>query len=403
MREYAARTTCRLCGGLLVIGLTLGETPLANEYPASAVVGGQETFPLSVGTCSSCGHAQLSVAVNPERLFRAYAYQSGTSSSFREHLKSFATAVAPLEPGALVVEIGSNDGTLLAEYACRGFRVLGVDPARNLAAVANDRGIATLPEFFTVDIARQIHSQYGAAALVVANNVFAHADDLSGIAAGVEVLLSDHGRFVFEVGYLPDVVERGLFDVIYHEHVSYHHLRPLVGFLRRHGLDLYHAERNESQGGSVRCFVRRTRQHSTLTEDLMALLELETPHAVSLARLNNRVQSSKEALRRILDEAQGEGLNVAGYGAPAKLTTMMYACELGARDVAFVVDDNPLKIGKVTPGLFLPILSTNELLSRQPDVLCIFSWNFADDIMLRCRALGYRGKYLVPAPKVRLV
>lgn len=400
--DYSVRSDCRLCGAATDTVFDLGATPLANEYPAAPIARGQDVFPLYLVRCTVCAHVQLPVVVEPTRLFRQYAYQSGTSPIFREHLSAFAKDVRPGARGDFVVEFGSNDGTLLREYAAEGFRVLGIDPARNLAEQATASGVPTIAEFFDEDLASEIRRVHGAAELIVANNVFAHADDLSGIARGVATLLSPTGRFVFEVGYLLDVIRDGLFDVVYHEHVSYHHLLPLRGFFERYGLVLYDAHRVPSQGGSVRCFVRLRSavDDSQPTARLCGLFDHETATGVDARSLKESIRAVADGLQQTLRRHAARGQVVAGFGAPAKLTTLVYACGLGASDLAFIGDDNPLKVGRCTPGQFIPIVSTSELLRRRPDALVIFSWNFAAEIINRCRRSGYVGRIITPMPSV---
>lgn len=392
LTECDFREHCRLCGERLPAetSLDLGWTPLANEYASAPIHGGQDHFPLFLLTCSSCGHVQLPVVVNPERLFGHYSYVSSTAPSFVKHLQDFATDTAPLLPG-FVVEIGSNDGTLLREYKAGRHRVLGVDPARNLAQLATDSGIPTRPAFFSPEVAGEIATIYGKAHLVVALNVFAHADNLAAIAKGVELLMADDGQFVFEVGYLPDVIERGLYRVCYHEHLSLHSLTPLLAFFQRHGLELYDAHRVDTQGGSIRAYVRHGNmwQGHRPTPRLMALLEEEAqPGAVDVTRLKRRIAADKKRLRDKLDECKAAGLEVAGYGAPAQLTTTCYALGIERQDLEFIADDNPAKQGRYTPGLFIPILSPGALYSKEPDVVILFSANFADEIKARHSAFG---------------
>ncbi len=402
VREYEVRGDCRLCSGALELVLDLGDTPLANEYPTAPIEGGQDTFPLYLTQCQDCGHVQLPVIVDPERLFRNYAYQSATSPVFRQHLAEFAVDVQPAKPGGLVVEIGSNDGTLLGEYRRLGYRVLGVDPARNLVDAANAGGLDTIPEFFSVPVARDILAKHGPADLVVALNVFAHADDLAGITQGISELLAPGGQFVFEVGYLADVIANGLYRVIYHEHLSYHSVKPLVKFFERFGLTLRDVRRVSTQGGSIRCTVEKGQ--TPKSEALWAYLDYESKSQMNVAWLAELIKSDKAKLRAKLDQLKAAGKVVCGYGAPAQLTTTCYTMGITRDDVAFIVDDNPNKQGRYTPGLFIPIIPPGAIVGmlwgggtptprlREPDACIIFSANFAADI--RARHPGFRGEWV---------
>ncbi len=394
MEDFRVRPDCRLCGGPVREVLRLPDTPLANELSLTSDPG-QDVFPLYLSRCDSCGHVQLPVVVNPDRLFRHYVYRSGTSGLFVKHLHDFARDVA-VPPGSLVVEIGSNDGTLLAEYARLGSEVVGVDPAENIADIAErENGVPTIRAFFGKETLDHPLLAGRKADLVVANNVFAHADDLSGILDGIHAVLAEDGRFVFEVGYLCDVVSRGLYRVVYHEHVSYHHLGPLQGFLARHGLFLYDAVRVSTQGGSIRCFAGVARPgDSVVSARLADLLRSETPDSVDVSRLSAVIASAKNSLRPRLDAARASGKVVCGYGSPAQLVTTCYALGLTEDDVAFIIDDNPLKHGMFTPGLHWPIVSPSFSRELKPDVCVIFSANFADDIISRHPEFG--GEWIIP-------
>lgn len=383
MIDFHVRDSCRLCSGSLTTVLELPDTPLANEYPEAPIVGGQDLFPLYLARCNDCGHVQLPVVVNPERLFRDYAYQSGTSPVFREHLWKFASDVIPSKIGGFVVEIGSNDGTLLDEYRARGYKCLGIDPARNLVELCNRRGLNAVAEFFNPTTARHILADHGPADLIVANNCLAHADNLAEIFEAIALLLAPQGELVFEVGYLHDAIENGLYRVVYHEHTSYHTINPLHRFCARFGLAIKWAERVKTQGGSIRLCVGHARNRG-----FMPLVpEHERSDVDSLAR---RIDQDRIDIRQKLDKLKAAGKVVCGYGSPAQLTTTCYALGITAEDIAFVCDDNHAKVGRYTPGRFIPIVSPENL--RGSDACVIFSGNFADDI--KRRHAEYRGQWI---------
>src|SRR3989338_7586811 len=274
------RSDCRLCGSRNLKQLfSLGATPLANDFVGAADLGKpQERFPLDVHLCGDCGHVQLLDIVDPELLFRNYVYVSATSPVFVEHFRRYAEAMLKytgMPKGSLVVEIGSNDGTLLRFFKDAGMQVLGIDPARRIAEEATKSGIETLPEFFDLALTRQLRSQGKGAALVTANNVFAHADDLHAIVEGVAHLLAPDGLFVFEVSYLLDVFEKTLFDMIYHEHLSYHTVKPLAGLFARHGMELIDAVRVDSHGGSLRGIAEREGGRWPVQPSVRDLISLE--------------------------------------------------------------------------------------------------------------------------------
>jgi hypothetical protein len=389
MRSYHVREDCRLCGAALPLDnvVTFSPTALANEYLSSrAEAKKQDRFPLYLKECTECGHVQLPVVVDPARLFRSYAYQSGTSPVFRRHLEQFRKDV-PCK--GFVLEIASNDGTLLKGYKQDGARILGIEPATNLA-----HGYDCMVEFWNRELAQELMTTTKKHPdLIVALNVFAHVDDLRDFAMAVQDTLALDGQFVFEVGYLPDVIGGGLIDVIYHEHLSYHSLRPLVRFFESMGMRMVDAHRVDSQGGSIRCFVKHNGQRSRrLNELLEAEKCLEDVMAPKL--LQEIAAHFKQKLQDLLIPLQKP---LAIYGAPAKLTTLMTAAKLDPHWFSCVFDDNPLKDGKFTPGTGIPIQRpSGSVVGR---TLLLASWNFADEIISR----NMVNRWIVPLPVPRIV
>jgi SAM-dependent methyltransferase len=414
MATIRRRSTCRLCDSRnLAHAFSLAPTPPANAFvPAQALGVAQELFPLNLVFCEDCTHLQLVDVVDPELLFADYVYVSGTSPSFVRHFEDYSDAIAgmvALSPESLVVDIGSNDGTLLRAFQGRhGARVLGVDPARNLADMATAAGIETIAGFFSPALAGELAAARGKAAIVTANNVFAHIDDLGGVADGVRMLLADDGVFAFEVSYLVDVVENVLFDTIYHEHLCYHAVRPLIGFLERHGLELIEAIRVPTHGGSLRGVAQLRngprRRGPTVDEALAREQALGLQSLATYQAFAKRIDALGAEIRGLLSGLRSEGKSLAGFGAPAKATTLMYHFGIGRDLVDFIVDDSPLKQGRFTPGMHIPVLSPQAVDERRPDYLLILAWNFAAPIIAKNDAFRNRGgRFIVPAPKVEVI
>jgi SAM-dependent methyltransferase len=412
MTDHHTRSTCRLCASPdLEKLLDLGETPLANEYSKTAegsidyereFYGPHVAacFPLYLVGCRSCGHVQLPVVVDPKRLFPPdYPYQSGTSAVFREHLKELATTLAAeLVPYARVLDVACNDGTLVTEMREQQLNAKGIDPAAPSAEhlIRDFFGEGWVRAHFSRDAGTNFLD------CITALNVFAHVDDLDDFTRGVATLLEPCGLFVVEVGYLPDVVKRGLFDVIYHEHVAYHHLSPLVRFFKKHGMTLVDAHRIDSQGGSIRMYVRNCDKqhqggddgHNETSARLQDLLDEESRSALWQGIRDLGGGSAHWGIRRVRDQLKYKA-PFAVYGAPAKLTTLLHAT--GLTDcVSFVADDNPLKQGRYVPGTRIPILPTSALYERKPERVMLASWNFSSDIMARHSELGC--EWLMPLP-----
>jgi SAM-dependent methyltransferase len=401
------RRDCRLCESRdLVSAVRLADSPVADAYvPESRSQEPQEFFPLELFLCQGCGHVQLLDVVDPLVLFGDYVYTTSVSRALVEHFRSYADEVVregALGSRDLAVDIGSNDGTLLRFLAGAGLRVLGVDPAARIAEAATASGVPTVNGFFTSDLGQSLRAEQGAARLVTANNVFAHSDALGDMAEGVRALLADDGTFVFEVSYVVDIVEKMLFDTVYHEHLSYHSIRPLRSFLERHGLELVDVRRTASKGGSLRAVAQLRggpRPCSAVVEQLSAEEERQGYGGLAVYRaFADRIAGVKAELWRRLDAARAGGGTIAGYGASATVTTLLCHFEL-QRYLSFIVDDNPAKHHTYSPGWHIPVLPSDVLYERRPDVVLVLAWMYASPILVRHAALREKGaRFLVPLP-----
>ena len=392
--------------------LPIAASPIADAYvPAERLGEEQDSYPLDLYLCGECGHVQNLDVVNPEVLFRDYSYRTASSLGLVEHYRRYAedvTARFRVEPGSFVVEIGSNDGSLLRFFKDQGLRVLGIDPARRIAREATANGIPTLPEFFDEKLAAAIREQHGPAAIVTANNVFAHADGLADIVRGIRRVLAADGVFIFEVSYLVDIVERFLFDTVYHEHVSYHTILPLERFFERLEMQLFDVRRIASKGGSIRGFAQRAPEgRRPVAAAVGELLELEAGRGFSELEIyreyGKAIEVKKAELNRFVDDARARGKTVAGYGASATVTTLIWHFEL-TRKLEFLADDNPAKHGLFSPGCHLPVLPSEEIYARRPDYVVILAWNYADPIIQRHQSfLDEGGRFVIPLPELRVV
>ncbi len=392
--------------------LSLAPTPLANAFVAKdAIAEVQPVYPLDVYFCEDCTHAQLLDVVDPSVLYSHYVYVSGTSPVFVRHFREYAAYVTSrfqVPAGSLVVEIGSNDGTLLRSFKDLGMQVLGVDPAEEITRATVASGIDAVVGFFTPELARQLKTTRGPAAVIAANNVIAHIDDLSGVMAGVRDLLADDGVFVFEVSYLVDVIEKNLFDTIYHEHLDYHSVKPLVGFFRSHGLELIEAIRVESHGGSLRGVVQRAGGPRpvgvSVAEAVRQEQSLGLDRAETLRAFAGHINNIKNELTGLLRDLKQQGKRIAAFGAPAKATTLLYHFGFEPGIIDFIVDDSPLKQGLYSPGMHIPVVPSSELYARKPDYVVILAWNFAQPIIDKHAAFREQGgRFIVPLPRVEVI
>ncbi len=391
--------------------LSLTPTPPANAFVAeNKLAQQQEVFPLDVFMCDSCSHIQLRDIVDPTLLFSDYVYVSGTSPVFVKHFEDYAQSVLQNfnpEPNSLVLDIGSNDGTLLNFFKNADMKVLGIDPAKDIARKATKQGIETICDFFSRDRAQSIREERGAASVITANNVFAHADDLTGITAGIKALLAPDGIFVFEVSYFADVFEKTLFDTIYHEHLAYHTVKPLVPFFHANGMELIEAERISSHGGSLRGYAQHINgphdNGKSVQQRIAEEEKLEIDNSATLKAFAEQINQVKKQLNELLQDYKAQGKSIAGFGAPAKATTLMYHFDLGPDVIDFIVDDSPLKQGLFTPGHHIPVLPSSALYERKPDCALILAWNFAEPIMKNHHQFQKNGgSFIVPLPNVQV-
>ena len=412
--DLTTRTDCRLCRSEnLEEVISLASTPPANELLAADQLDiRQDRFPLRLYFCHDCHHLQLLDVVSPERLFRHYVYVSGTSPVFRQHFRDYAASMVSqfaLDSESFVLDIGSNDGTLLAAFKELGVsHLLGIDPASEIAAAANAAGIPTIAEFFTPELADEIRNEHGAAALVVANNVFAHVDDLASIADGVVRVLDDRGVFTIEVSYLKDVLEKTLFDTIYHEHLDYHAVGPLQQFLEARGLRVIDAEEIDTHGGSLRLTAMKNGQDGDVKPTVAAMIEREQQLGLynvrTYVQFQEKIDRLGAELVELLSRAKTEGKSVAAFGLPAKATTLMHQFNIDGRFIDYVVDDNPLKQGMYSPGFKIPIVPSDHLRENPPDYVIVLAWNFADSIVGKLDwFLQQGGRIIVPLPTLRIV
>ena len=401
------RTACRACrGATLTKFLSLGEVPLANSFlTAGQLQQPEPRFPLEVYFCADCSLVQLVDVVDPAVLFSHYLYRSGTSSTLAQHNAALAETVARergLTSSDLVVEIASNDGSLLKYFCERHIRVLGVEPATNIAALAREAGVETLNEFFNATLAEKILSTHGAAGVIIANNVLAHVDTSLEFLEAARSLLKADGRIVIEVPYLAEMLAQLEYDTIYHEHLSYFSVTALLRLFTEAGLALDRVDLVPIHGGSLRLWAKQIGAGGH-TESVLQLAEKE--RAAGLARLatyqefGRRVARNRKDLLALLRQLQGEGKSLAGYGAPAKGNTLLCYCGIGTDIVPYTVDRSPLKVGLFCPGSHIPIEPFDRILERRPDYVLILAWNFATEIMASLSDYQEKGgQFILPIP-----
>jgi len=390
----------------------MGEMPLANAFlDKNQLDQKEDLYPLRVVWCKSCGLLQIDEIVPPEILFGNYVYISGTSEALRKHFEGLVTEVVnnfKLNSESLVIDIGSNDGTLLKEFKKFGLKVIGIEPAVNIAKIAEENGIKTISNFFSVGIAKKIIRENGKAEAITATNVVAHSNDLDSLLKGVSYLLKDDGVFVIEVPYLVDLLENVEFDTIYHEHLSYFAVRPLKIFFKEHDFKIINVERVKIHGGTIRIFVSKKKSRYDINENINQLISLEIKKGLNevmvYRKFAERVEKLKEDLVSLLQKLKSENKKVIGYGAAAKGNTLLNYYHIGPELIEFIADLSPMKQNKFTPGTHIPVYSPERIYEAKPDYMLILAWNFADEIIKQqSKFKEIRGKFIMPIPEVKII
>ena len=410
---HRKRATCRACGGRdLELFLPLGNVALANSFLRSPEeFAAEPRFPLDVYFCRTCSMVQLLDVIDPEVLFRNYLYVTGTSDTIAKHNVGYAkTVVELLGIGAqgLVVEAASNDGSLLKCFQKHGVRVLGVEPATNIAEKASAAGVPTVNEFFGAAKGAELRAKHGPAKAVIGNNVLAHVDDPVDFLRGFKALLDHDGLAICEVPELAEFVERLEYDTVYHEHLSYFSVTSLMRVCAEAGLRIVRVEHVPVHGGSVRMYaapVERVREHAS---EVVAMSAKEKSAGIAaperLRRFARDVEAQRAGLLELLESLHAERKTIGGYGAPAKGNTLLNYCGITTRLLPWTVDKSPLKVGLYAPGSHIPVLPASELLERQPDYCLILAWNFADEIRAQQAEYARRGgRFILPIPRARIV
>jgi len=379
------KNECRCCGNMVLKTIvSLGDSPLANNL-LDSMNAKDELYPLDVVYCQHCHNCQLSYVIPPEKLFDTYLYVSSTTKTFRDHFKAAAELYMKefnMNSDSVVVDIGSNDGVGLKPFKEAGIKIVGVDPAVNVAKLANENGIETINAYFDSKVADQIMDKYGKVDLVTASNVFAHSDVVKDIAVNVFKMLKDDGCFIIEVQYLLDTIKDMTFDNIYHEHVSYWSVTSISNFFKQLGFRVVKVQHVDTHGGSIRVYVKRANavmdpsvQQFLDNEKEFGLLDIKT-----YDEFFNKIKIVKQNINNNLKKLKDKGYRIVGYGSPAKATTSLNYYGVGTNYIDYIVEDNKLKHNKILPGVKIPIYSKERLKENKPEVIVIMAWNFAEEI-----------------------
>lgn len=411
-REIFKVESCRICQSKdLFTFLQLGPTPIPNGFLRKGQLNMPEKFyPLDVCFCQKCTMVQLAHVVSPEVMFKNYLYIPSTSSTMTDHFTNLAQTLiqeSKLTPSDLVIDIGSNDGTLLKAFKSQGIKILGIDPAKNLALKANAQGIKTIAALFNKNIAKSLKSDYQKPKIITATNVIAHVDNLHDFFEGVSLLLEKDGLFVAEFPYFLDLLKKVQFDTIYQEHLSYLSLTPLTTLLNSHGFNLTSVLKIPVHGGSLRIFATKSKTFKKNSHIANLLAKEQTVGIKDIRtylKFRSKVDKIRHNLVQLLWELRLKNKRVVGYGASAKGNIMLNYCRIGTETLDYIVDSIPYKQGKYTPGMHIPIFAESKLIADQPDYAILLAWNFKEEIIKKHNLYRNRGgKFIVTIPQLEII
>ena len=408
------RSTCRLCESPdLQLTLKLPSSALADDYlPEEQAERSLERYPLNVMLCPSCGQCQLEHVASAEAIYGDYIYRTASSPGLDVHFESYASDVFKaihLKSGASILDLGCNDGALLRSFQSRDCKVVGVEPATQIAQALEASGIPTFAKFFNEETAENIKQHHGLFDAITANNVFANVDDVKSFSLSARSLLKESGVFIIETGYASSVVENSVFDNIYHEHLSYFSVAPLKRFFESLEMELIHVQEVPTKGGSIRCYLQKKNGPHKVTSVIPELIQRETSGGLfdgtAFDRLKERIQKVKGETHKLLNQLKNNGKKICGYGASATCTTMLHTLELGEL-LEFLVDDNPIKENTLSPGFHLPVHPSTYLLRPENHgaIAVILPWRFKDSILSRSsKFIASEGRFLSLLPETKLL
>lgn len=406
------RRTCRLCERSNIKKvLSLTPTALCDAYvPADRLNEVQEVYPLDLFMCRDCGYVHVPYIVDPEIIYRDYIYTTTSSLGLTKHFEGYCNDVMKkVNPAvdSLVVDVGSNDGTLLQYFKKCNMRVLGIDPATEIAEYATRSGVDTIPDFFTTPVVDQIKTNYGDATVVLMNNLFANVDNLIEMTGNVRRILAPDGVFIVESFYLADLIQNMVFDFIYHEHLSAFSVKPLMNFFNRLNMEIFDVERVPTKGGSLRYYVQHIKGPRAISPTVTELVKHEESIGLdkpeTFKAFSEKIDRIKLQLDSMLFNLKSQGKTIAGYGGSATSTTLIYHFGLN-KYINYIVDDNPAKHNTFSPGYHIPVLPSEIIYERKPDYIVILAWRFFEPICGKHQAyFDMGGRFIVPLPEIRMI
>lgn len=411
-KNYYHRPTCRLCeSSNLKLVIPLEKIPITEKYVGeNQLEKTDELYPIDLYMCLECSHVQLLDVIDPNILWDDFTFRTGQAQIIIEHMKDVAQRTCEkyeIPEESLVIDVGSNDGTLLQGFKDQEMKVLGIDPAKEIALEANNAGIPTIPQFLTESLAEEIVKEHGKAYVVTCFNAFAHTDDMNQFMSCISAMVAPNGIFVFEVSYLIDIIDDLLLGAIIHEHLCHHSVIPMVNFLKRHGMELIAVERVPYQGGSFIGTAQHIGDSRPVSDSVYEIVEYEKKRRFDLPdtieTFSVRLKELVVEFRQLISKWETEGDLIAGYGAARSGPTLLAQFKIGNK-ISFIVDDHPQKVNKYTPGDKIKVMPTNELVQRMPKYTIILAWVHAETIISNNQGyLSKGGNFVLLLPEIKII
>ena len=403
---------CQICNSnKLNLILDLGHQPLCDTLLTKEMLNQPETtYPLRMFWCEECSLAQLDYCVDGNVVFHPdYPYRTGVTKELVEYLNSMSNSLISkynLKHNDLIVDLGSNDGTLLAGFKEHGMKVLGVEPT-NISKIANQSGIETVQKFFTADIANEVKTKYGGASMIIATNMFAHMASIGEVMSGIEALLKDDGVFVFENHYLLDVIQGGQFDTIYHEHLRTYSLKSLIKLFSYYDFTITDVERGSRYGGNIRVHVTKGKNRP-VSENVTTLLDLEEDSGLykleTYRKFAERVKKAKKDFVNFLLKVKNDGKTVVANSCPGRSVTLLNYYGVDTDLIPYIAEQpTSLKLGMFLPGKLIPVINNEILVKEQPDYVILLAWHYAEPIMEQLKIRGLKSNFIIPLPDLNIV
>ena len=408
LNNYKKILSCRICNSKKIRSVyNFGSIPIGNDLQKNARASlNSKRYPLKLINCKKCNHFQISISINPRILYaKNYTYLTGVTTTFKKHFSDYSEWIlkkCKLKKGSLILDIGSNDGTCLSFFEKKKMQVIGIDPAKKPIIIANKRGILTFNKFFNKNNAEQIEKKFGKFDFITSHNVLAHTENIQEIFLSIYDLLKENAFFCFEIGYFKDVVNNTLFDTIYHEHLDYHHAKPLISLLEKIGFSVINLSTNSIQGGTLRLLLKKNKFVKKKSSKIYQFLKKESK-VLNLKNVKNKIKAFKKSIKlinKILSKEKSKNKSLYAYGSPTKASLLLTIANLNRKFIKYTFEDNKLKCNKYIPGSDIKIINSKNIIKHNPNIILILAWNFTNEIIFKLKKYNLLNtKVISPLPK----